>query len=39
MAQYGEANLDVHNIIGIVQPLPVTELITGSSLYICVVAP
>lgn len=30
-AQYGEANLDVQNIIGISHPLPVTEFITGGS--------
>lgn len=30
-ASYGEANLDVENIIGIAQPLPVIEFITGGS--------
>lgn len=33
-AEYGEANLDVQNIIGIAQPLPVTEFITGGSPYV-----
>jgi len=28
---YGEANLDVQNIIGIAHPLPVTEFLTGGS--------
>lgn len=30
-ASYGEANLDVQNIVGIAHPLPVTEFITGGS--------
>lgn len=30
-ASYGEADLDVENIIGIAHPLPVTEFITGGS--------
>jgi tripeptidyl-peptidase-1 len=32
---YGEANLDVQNIIGVAHPLPVTEFITGGSPYVC----
>jgi len=28
---YGEANLDVQNIVGVAHPLPVTEFITGGS--------
>lgn len=31
---YGEANLDVQNIIGVAHPLPVTEFITGGSPYV-----
>lgn len=30
-AQYGEANLDVQNIVGVSHPLPVHEFITGGS--------
>ncbi|KAF3764454.1 hypothetical protein M406DRAFT_91507 [Cryphonectria parasitica EP155] len=30
-AEYGEANLDVQNIVGIAHPLPVVEFITGGS--------
>ncbi len=30
-AQYGEANLDVQNQIGVAHPLPITEFITGGS--------
>lgn len=31
---YGEANLDVQNIIGVAHPLPVTEFLTGGSPYV-----
>lgn len=31
---YGEADLDVQNIVGIAHPLPVTEFLTGGSPYV-----